>query len=144
MMNTGDTEPDITIPMYDWEKLCNENANLKGQAANAAEDWSKSHALTVILSDKLLQAQAENTNLKDQVVKLQQANGEMAVLWTEQEEKIIDLRDALNELFTLVRYETGLPGSAANGITDPTGAIDEGVVSANETLNKVTAILEGK
>ena len=50
--------------------------------------------------------------------------------------------EALEALLLLVDHETGLPESAANGVTDPTGTIDEGVVTSGEALEAARALLD--
>jgi len=46
-----------------------------------------------------------------------------------------EYRDTLDRLLHLVRHETNLPGSAANGVTDCSGRTDEGVIRADEIMD---------
>jgi len=46
-----------------------------------------------------------------------------------------EYRDALARLLQLVRHETNLPKSAANGVTGSSGVIDEGVARADEIMD---------
>jgi hypothetical protein len=52
------------------------------------------------------------------------------------------LADAVEWLLLLVSHETGLPESAANGVTDPTG-LDEGVTRASEILRETRTARDG-
>ena len=52
-----------------------------------------------------------------------------------------EYRDTLNQLLQLVRHETNLPKSAANGVTDSSGVIDEGVSRADEIMDLSRRVL---
>jgi len=52
------------------------------------------------------------------------------------------LKEALNALYLLVKHETNLPDSAANGVTDPGGSLDEGVTRAAETMETVRRLIK--
>jgi hypothetical protein len=45
-----------------------------------------------------------------------------------------NLATALTRLLALVEHDTGLPDSAANGVTDSTGSVDEGIARAADII----------
>lgn len=46
------------------------------------------------------------------------------------------MREALENLLALIQHETDLPKSATNGITDPSGQIDQGVYYASKFIDE--------
>ncbi|KKN27800.1 hypothetical protein LCGC14_0860630 [marine sediment metagenome] len=52
------------------------------------------------------------------------------------------IRKALEALLLLVKHETDLPDSAANGVTDPGGSLDEGIVRASEIMEQARLALK--
>ncbi len=56
-------------------------------------------------------------------------------------DKVIKLEGALRKLILLVDHETDLPDSSANGVTDSTGMMDEGVVRASAILSDARALV---
>ncbi len=55
--------------------------------------------------------------------------------------KALQTAQALRDLLGLIEHETDLPRSAANGVTDPTGSIDEGEVRAAQIIENARAVL---
>ena len=49
--------------------------------------------------------------------------------------------EALSDLLLLVKYETGLPESAANGVISSDGGLDEGVVRAAAIIEEAEIVL---
>jgi len=57
------------------------------------------------------------------------------------EARIAKLEGHVKMLLLIIEHETGLPESAANGVTDPTSAIDEGVVKTAAVIDEAREAL---
>ncbi len=58
------------------------------------------------------------------------------------EKKYRELKNTLNDLYLLVKHETNLPESAANGVESH--GLDEGIVRASEIIEKARLAAEEK
>tara|TARA_Y100000310_G_scaffold315105_1_gene365289 strand:- start:2562 stop:2840 length:279 start_codon:yes stop_codon:yes gene_type:complete len=64
------------------------------------------------------------------------------LIYESDQDKIDKLRNVLENLLLLIKHETNLSYSAKNGITDPTGRIDEGEVWACKTMEEARLLLK--